>query len=350
VRKRLQWRGVSEGLQVGVVGVGRIGVFHAETLRALDGVAGVTVTDVDEARAAAVAADLGVGVVAEPGDLVAAGVDAVVIAAPTHAHASLIRLVAEAGVPAFCEKPVALEVAAIDQVMAAVEDAGTLVQVGFQRRFDAGFAAARAAVESGEIGTVLVVRAGTHDPAPPPESYIAGSGGIFRDLAIHDIDAVRFVTGQEVVEVYADGAVRETPWFADHGDVDVAVATLRLADGALAVLTGTRRDPRGYDVRLELFGTGESLVVGVDPRSPYRSLEPGAPAPQEPGYASFMDRFAAAYRAELAAFVDTVAAGGSSLCPLSEARADLLVALAAERSRAERRPVSIEEVTLEKAA
>ena len=193
------------------------------------------------------------------------------------------------------------------------------------------------------LGTLLAFRAASHDPAPPAEAYIASSGGIFRDLHIHDLDAVRYVTGEEIVEVYADGSVVETPWFGDHGDVDSAVAVLRLAGGALGVLTGTRRDPLGYDVRLELFGTGDSVAVGVDARTPLRSLEPGA-SPAGDGYRDFIDRFEAAYRAELAAFVDAVLDGGDSPCDLREARAALAVALAADRSRAERRPVAVADV------
>lgn len=336
---------MGSGLHLGVVGVGRIGLFHATTLAAIEHVGALTVADVDGTRAARAAASVGGRAVADPGDLVAAGVDALVIAAPTHAHESLLRLAAAAGLPVFCEKPVALDLATLDALIDEVDRAGTLVQVGFQRRFDAGYRAAREAVASGTVGDVLVLRAATHDPAPPPETYIARSGGIFRDLHIHDFDAIRFVTGDEIVEVYADGAVHE-PWFEKHGDVDAAVATLRLAGGALAVVTGTRHDPRGYDVRLEVFGTHDSVAVGVDARVPYRSLEPGVAAPGAPGYASFVERFEAAYRAELAAFVQTVRDGDPSPCTLREARAALAAAVAADRSRAERRPVLVEEVTL----
>ena len=136
-----------------------------------------------------------------------------VIAASTFAHAPTLELAADAGLPAFCEKPVALDLAALDAVREKVGRSGILVQIGFQRRFDAGYRAARDAVASGGIGTLLVVRAATHDPAPPSREYIASSGGIFRDLHIHDFDAIRFVTGREVEEVYAEGAVRETAWF-----------------------------------------------------------------------------------------------------------------------------------------
>jgi myo-inositol 2-dehydrogenase/D-chiro-inositol 1-dehydrogenase len=250
--------------------------------------------------------------------------------------------------PAFCEKPVGLDLATIDSVIKDVARAGILVQVGFQRRFDAGHRSARDAVATGAVGRILVIRAATHDPAPPPEEYIASSGGIFRDLNIHDFDSIRFVSGEEIVEVYADGAALETPWIAGHGDVDVSAAVLRLASGALVIVSGTRRDPLGYDVRLEVFGTEDSIAVGLDARSPLRSVEPGQERPRNQGYANFLDRFGVAYRAELAAFVDTVRSDGDSLCPLAEARAALVAALAADRSRSERRPVAIGEVGLEK--
>jgi myo-inositol 2-dehydrogenase/D-chiro-inositol 1-dehydrogenase len=304
------------GIHVGVVGVGRIGAFHARTLAGSADVDRLTVVDDDSERASKLSAVLGAETRESPEALVTAGVDALVVATSTPAHAPLLSLAAGAGIPAFCEKP-----------------------------FDAGYLAARDAVANGTLGRLLLLRAATHDPVPPAGEYIAASGGIFRDLHIHDFDAIRFVTGQEVSEVYADGAVRETPWFEDYGDVDAAAAVLRLADGTLAVLTGTRHDPLGYDVRLEVFGTRDSIAVGVDGRTPLRSVEPEAPRAAADGYRDFLDRFDGAYRAELQAFVTAVREGDPSACTLADARAALAVALAAGRSRAERRPVSIEEVT-----
>jgi myo-inositol 2-dehydrogenase / D-chiro-inositol 1-dehydrogenase len=333
------------GIHVGLVGVGRIGAFHARTLAGSPNVGRLTIVDEASERAAAIAAELGAATAETPEALLAAGVDAVVIATSTPGHVPLLSLAAAAGVPSFCEKPVALELEVLDGLAEEVDRAGILVQIGFQRRFDAGYLAARDAVASGALGRLLLLRAATHDPAPPAGEYIAASGGIFRDLHIHDFDAIRFVTGQEVAEVYADGAVRETPWFEQYGDVDAAAAVLRLADGTLAVLTGTRHDPLGYDVRLEVFGTRDSIAAGVDGRTPLRSVEPGAPHAIAEGYRDFVDRFEAAYRAELEAFVTAVRRGGPSACTLADARAALAVALAAGRSRTERRPVSIEEVT-----
>jgi myo-inositol 2-dehydrogenase / D-chiro-inositol 1-dehydrogenase len=331
-------------VRLGLIGVGRIGVFHARNLAQLPAVRSLTIVDADRRRADEVAAELDARTVDTPETLIESGVDALVIATPTPGHAPLLRLAARAGLPAFCEKPVALDLPTLDAVLADVAASGILVQIGFQRRFDAGYRAARDAVAAGGVGRILVMRAATHDPSPPSEDYIAASGGIFRDLHIHDFDAVRFVSGQEVVEVYADGAALEATWFAQHGDADAAAAVLRLSGGGLVIVSGTRRDPRGYDVRLEVFGTEDSVAVGLDDRTPLRSVEPGVAAPAAPGYRDFVDRFGPAYREELAAFVATVLEGGPSPCPLEEARAALGVAVAADRSRAERRPVSIDGV------
>ena len=332
---------------MGVVGLGRIGTHHVETLLGLDGVS-VSVTDADPRRAQRVADELGVRAVAAPEELLEAGVDALVIATSTPSHAPLLQLAAGSAVAAFCEKPVALDLATLDRVRETVDHAGIVVQVGFQRRFDAGYQAAREAVATGGVGKILVMRAATHDPVPPPAEYIAASGGIFCDLHIHDFDAIRFVSGEEITQVYADGAGLDAPWIGELDDVDVAAAILHLSGGGLVIVSGTRRDPVGYDVRLEVFGSGDSIVVGQDAHSPIRSVEPDAKPPRA-AYRDFWDRFEPAYRNELATFVETVRAGASSPCSLEEARSALAIALAADLSRAERRPVSIEEVELAQA-
>lgn len=330
-------------LALGVVGLGRIGTHHVETLLGLDDVS-VLVTDADPQRARRAADELGVRAVATPEALLEAGVDALVIATSTPSHAPLLELAAASAVAAFCEKPVALDLPTLERVREAVDRAGIVVQVGFQRRFDAGYRAAQEAVAARSVGRILVMRAATHDPVSPPAEYIAASGGIFCDLHIHDFDAVRFVSGEEITQVYADGAALDAPWVEELEDVDVSAAILQLSGGGLVIVSGTRRDPLGYDVRLEVFGTDDTIVVGQDARSPIRSVEPGAGLPPNSAYRDFWDRFAPAYRTELAAFVETVRTNAASPCSLEEARAALIVALAAERSRAERRPVSIEEV------
>lgn len=330
-------------MHVGLVGTGRIGAFHARGLRESPLVDRLTVTDVDRDRAQRVAVSLGADFADSPEALIEAGIDAFVIAAATPAHASLLHLAADARLPTFCEKPIALDLAATDEVIDHIEQAGTMVQIGFQRRFDAGYRAAHQAVRSRALGDVQVVRMATHDPSPPPEEYLAASGGLWRDLAIHDFDVAAWVLGRPVVEVYAIGRAN-AEMFARHEDVDAACAVITFDGGVLGVLTATRNDPRGYDVRMEVFGLEDSVAVGWDEHTPLRSLEPGIDPPREQGYRDFMQRFEPAYRIELQEFLGAVRRGGESPCTVADARRALVVALAADRSRREHRPVLIEEV------
>jgi myo-inositol 2-dehydrogenase/D-chiro-inositol 1-dehydrogenase len=331
-------------MHVGLVGAGRIGLYHARVLVESPLVEELTIADAEPARAERAAAEVGARCAASAEALARDGVDALVIAAATPAHAPLVHLAADAGLPAFCEKPIALDLATTDAVLEHVAAAGILLQIGFQRRFDPGYRAAREAVRSGGLGDLSLVRIAAHDPAPPAEEYVAASGGIWRDLLIHDFDVVPWVTGREVVEVFAQGTAN-SPLFARHDDVDAAAAVLRFAGGLLGVISASRHDPLGYDIRLELFGSRDSLAVGLDDRTPLRSAEPGVPAPTRPGYRDFMERFQGAYRAELQAFLEAVRDRLPSPCTGEEARQALRVALAAERSRAEHRPVCVEEVT-----
>jgi myo-inositol 2-dehydrogenase/D-chiro-inositol 1-dehydrogenase len=330
-------------MRIGVLGAGRIGSFHARTLAANPLVDGLVISDIDQARAQVLAQELHARFAESPEELVEAGVDAVVIAAATPAHAPLVRLAANARLPAFCEKPIALDLHTTDDVLEQVAAAGTLLQVGFQRRFDPGYLAAREAVRAGNLGELYLVRVAGHDPEPPPEAYVAASGGIWRDLLIHDFDVVPWVVDREVVEVYADGTAR-SEMFDRYDDVDTAAAVLRFSGGLLGVVSGSRHDPLGYDIRLELFGSRDSIVVGLDERTPLRSIEPNVPRPAAPGYRDFMERFAAAYRGELQAFLEAVRDGKPSPCGGEEARRALRLALTAERSRAEHRPVAVWEV------
>jgi myo-inositol 2-dehydrogenase / D-chiro-inositol 1-dehydrogenase len=332
------------GMRIGVAGVGRIGAFHGRTLAASSLVDRLLVADVDRARAERVAAELDASVAASVAELVSGGgVDALVVAASTPVHAELIHLAADARVPVFCEKPIALDLDTTDDVLEHVARAGILLQIGFQRRFDPGYLAAREAVRNGSLGELYLVRVAGHDPEPPPESYVAASGGIWRDLLIHDFDVVPWVVDQEVVEVYADGAAHSEV-FDRHADVDAAAAILRFSGGLLGIVSGSRLDPRGYDIRLEVLGARDSIAVGLDGRTPLRSVEPEVPPPAAPGYRDFMDRFATAYRAELQAFLEAVRDGLPAPVGGAAARRALRLALAAERSRAERRPVAVWEL------
>jgi len=330
-------------MRIGVLGTGRIGAFHARSLKADPLVEGLVLGDVDQDRAARLAEELGAETAPSPEAMARAGVDALVIAAATPAHAPLLHLAADARLPAFCEKPIALDLHTTDDVLEHVAASGILLQVGFQRRFDAGYRAAREAVRAGTLGELYLVRVAGHDPEPPPEAYVAASGGIWRDLLIHDFDVVPWVVDREVVEVYADGTAR-SELFDRYDDVDTAAAVLRFSGGLLGVVSGSRHDPLGYDIRMELFGSRDSIAVGLDERTPLRSVEPNTPSPAVPGYRDFMERFADAYRAELHAFLEAVRDGGPSPCGGDEARRALRLALTAERSRAEHRPVAVWEI------
>lgn len=336
-------------MKLGLAGVGRIGAMHAARLGALPGVDAVLVADADAVRAESVAARVGgrVRAVRRVDELFTAGVDGLVIAATTDVHTTLAVRAARAGIPVLCEKPVAIDVAGTREVVAVDEEADVPILVGFQRRFDPGYVAGREALRSGRLGYVHTIRATTLDPVPPPAEYVAWSGGIFRDCGVHDFDAIRWVTGREVVEVYATGANRGAGFFAEAGDVDTAAALLTLDDGTLALVSLGRYNGAGYDVRLELLGERDSVVVGLDEQVPLRSAEEGVAWPDGTPVEGFPVRFAAAYQAELEAFA-AVAAGkpadSVALCTPREALAAFLVAEACERSRAEHRPVRLDEV------
>ena len=331
-------------MRIGLIGLGRIGAFHAETLSALPSVTSLVVTDAVPTLTRTVAERVGAESVDSPEDLLASGVDAVVIAAATDAHPPLLIAAIEAGLPVFCEKPVARTMVEGLEVAERVDHLGATVQIGYPRRFDAGFQAARRAVASGELGWLHTIRSTTLDPAPPPESYLAVSGGIFRDCAVHDFDAIRWVTGREVVEVCSTGSARGNPMFARVGDVATAATVLTLDDGSLALVSNSRFNPRGHDVRLELHGSRDSIGVGWNEQLPLRSVEAGISFPSQTPYTFFMDRFRDAFRAELTAFTDLVSAGHPSPCTVAEALEAGWIAEAATRSLHEHRPVGIAEV------
>jgi myo-inositol 2-dehydrogenase/D-chiro-inositol 1-dehydrogenase len=331
-------------MRIGLIGLGRIGAFHADTLSHHDQVDELLVTDALPGVAAAVAAKFGATPVAGTERLLASGLDGVVIASSTPTHLGLLRAAVAAGIPTFCEKPVAEDPYAAAGLVDNVERAGVPVQVGFPRRFDPAFVSAKAALDGGALGWLTTIRSTTLDPAPPPPAYVAASGGIFRDCAIHDFDAVRWATGREVVEVYATGSNRGDPFFTKAGDVDTASALLTFDDGTLGVISNTRYNGNGYDVRLELHGSAASITAGLDDGLPTRSADPQVGFPAGPPHAFFMDRFALAFRAELAAFLDVAASRQPSPCTVADGLEASWIAEACTRSRHEHRPVPLDEV------
>ncbi|HZW45267.1 MAG TPA: Gfo/Idh/MocA family oxidoreductase [Dermatophilaceae bacterium] len=331
-------------MRIGLVGVGRIGALHASTLIGLGSVDEVVVTDADNARAQAVAREFGLEAVADVETLLGAGLDGVAICVPTSAHSELIGRAQDAGLTTFCEKPVAADLRGTRVIAERVADGKVPVHIGFQRRFDAGFRAAREAVTSGSLGWVHTIRANTSDAAPPHASYIPTSGGFFRDCSIHDFDAVRFVTGHEVVSVYAVGENRGEAFFAESGDFDSAAAVLTLDDGTIALISGSRYNARGYDVRLEALGSEDSVCVGMDDRLPLRSLEEGVEFPAGKPYADFMERFRQAYVDEMVAFTELVAGRIETPCSVQDGLQAFLIAEACALSRRDGRPVRMDEL------
>lgn len=338
-------------MRIGLTGLGRIGAFHADTLLGLPAVDTLVVTDARPETARAVAERLRaehpgseVQVVDTPEELVAAGLDGLVVATATAGHAEWIRRGLAAGIATFCEKPVASTLEETIELAGLEAESSTPVHVGHQRRFDAGFRRAREAVASGELGFVHTIRANTHDQDPPPAEFIATSGGIFRDCGVHDFDAIRFVTGREVVSVYATGSNKGADYFSEAGDVDTGAAVLTLDDDTLVLMSTTRYNGGGHDVRMEVMGEKGTVAVGLDHSLAMTSAEPGTDFPRGPQKWSFMERFLPAYQAELTAFFDMAVGRAESPCTIADALEAFRTAEACELSRAEGRAVTLSEI------
>jgi myo-inositol 2-dehydrogenase/D-chiro-inositol 1-dehydrogenase len=332
-------------VRMGVIGVGRIGSMHAELL--VQRIPGASVTAIHDAypETARVVADaFRLTPSASVAELLASpDVDAVAICTSTDTHADLIVATAEAGKAIFCEKPVSLDLAEVDRALAAVDAAGVPFQIGFNRRFDPAHAAVAAAVANGEIGEPQIVRITSRDPAPPPLEYVRTSGGIFLDMTIHDFDMARYVAGSEVVEVYARGSVRVDPGFGEAGDVDTAVIVLEHANGCLTTIDNSRQAVYGYDQRVEVFGSA-GMAASENPlaHSAVIRTAAGARAATLPYF--YLERYIPSYLREWEAFVNAISTGTPPAVGTVDARAPLVIGLAAWRSLRESRPVRIEEV------
>lgn len=329
-------------MRVGLIGAGRIGQVHARMLATHPEVESLLVADYDTGLADKLASRHGAEAAPSVEELFGS-VDAVVIASPTDTHVDYLLRAAERGVPAFCEKPIALDLESTDRAIQAINQAGIAVQMGFMRRLDPGYSTARELVASGELGEVTLVKGATHDMAPPHESYILRSGGIFKDLLIHDIDALRFVTGAEPVTVTATGSTRALEIFERYDDLATIVVVVHMDDGSMAVLSGTRQDPLGYDVRMEVFGTRDSVAIGLDHHTPIRSVEPGVSPPAEPVTTGWLERFEHAFRSEMETFLDVARGRISSPCTPEDAREALVIAEACGDSSRDGRPVRVDE-------
>jgi myo-inositol 2-dehydrogenase/D-chiro-inositol 1-dehydrogenase len=338
---------MAEKLKIGIIGAGRIGKIHAENIARfipqaeLSGIADIRFTAEQEAWAKS----LGAGIVSkDPGALLKdSSIKAIAICSSTDTHADFVIAAAEAGKHIFCEKPIDLSVAKVKAAIDAAKKAAVKLQIGFNRRFDHNFARVREHTLSGAIGEVQLIKITSRDPAPPPPSYVAGSGGIFLDMMIHDLDMARFQAGSEVAEVFAIGAVLVDPEIGKAGDVDTAIVTLKFANGAIGVIDNSRKAVYGYDQRLEVFGSKGAAMAENDLPNTVKLYGETGVSEEKPLY-FFLERYKGAFVEEIAAFVDAVQ--NSKPVPVSgeDGLADMYVALAAGKSLKEGRPVKITEV------
>jgi myo-inositol 2-dehydrogenase/D-chiro-inositol 1-dehydrogenase len=327
----------------GLLGAGRIGKVHARAITSNAEAQLVAVADAAEAAAKELAGKYGCAIRSIDEIEQAADIDAVVICTPTNTHADLIERFARAGKSIFCEKPVDLSLARVKACLEVVEETGARLMVGFNRRFDPHFAAVRKAIDDGRVGDVEMVQIVSRDPGPPPVSYIRSSGGIFRDMTIHDFDMARFMLGEEPVEVMARASVLVDPAIGEAGDYDSVSVILTTASGRHCSISNSRRATYGYDQRVEVHGSkGAVAIENQRPVSIEVANADGYVRP--PLHDFFMTRYTEAYAAEIATFIGAVRDGKM---PSPDGRDGLLalaLADAAVRSVAESRAVKVSEV------
>jgi myo-inositol 2-dehydrogenase / D-chiro-inositol 1-dehydrogenase len=328
---------------VAFLGVGRMGETHLRNLLGISGVKVVVVAD--PRREAAERGKALAGAEHALTDVEQAitypGVDAVVIVTPTDTHARLLELAADAGKAVFSEKPIALDLAETMRVVKLIQDREISVQLGFMRRFDPGYARAKQRIEAGELGRIELFRALSRDTYPPSLEFLMGSGGLFLDMAVHDLDLARFLVG-EVEEVQAWGVVLVDERFAKASDVDTAVMLLKFTNGALGVAETSRHSNWGYDIRTEVAGAIGKVVVEAPQKTPLLFAKDFSSSFDH--FENFPDRFELAYRFELEAFFGALLAGRKPSPGPEDALETLRLALAATKSWRENRPVKVSEI------
>ena len=333
-------------LRIGVIGAGRIGKIHAENLATrIPGAVVAAIADINLEAAKELAAKLRVEkVVTDFNEIINdKSIDAVAICSSTDTHADLIIAAAQAGKHIFCEKPVDHSLEKIDRAIEAVNQAGVQCQIGFNRRFDANFKKLRDLVKEGKIGDLHILRITSRDPAPPPAEYVKVSGGMFLDMTIHDFDMARYLSGSEVVEVYAAGGVMVDPAIGAAGDIDTAIITLKFANGAIGTIDNSRKAVYGYDQRAEVFGSGGMAATANNtPNTSVYSNAQGVTS-EKPLY-FFLERYMDSFIAEMRDFVAAIREGAPTPVTILDGRKPVVIAMAAKKSLAENRPVKLSEV------
>jgi myo-inositol 2-dehydrogenase/D-chiro-inositol 1-dehydrogenase len=330
-------------LKLGLVGAGRIGRLHAEHLQhRIPGATLAVVTDVNESAARACAQQFNIPEAAADHRAILDRTDisAVVICSSTDTHTRIIEDTAAARKHIFCEKPIDTDLARIDRALAAIQQAGVLLQVGFNRRFDPNFSRIRRAIVEGEIGDPHQVHIISRDPAPPPVEYVRRSGGLFMDMTIHDFDMARFLIDSPVTEIFAAGGVRVDPRIGEAGDIDTAGVLLKYESGAMGFIENCRQAVYGYDQRVEVFGSSGSIRADNNyPNSAILNLSQRVQ--RDLPLRFFMDRYVESYLEEMRAFLNAIRTSGPSPVPGEAGRAAVVMAQAAQRSWRENRPVRL---------
>lgn len=333
-------------LRAGIIGAGRIGKVHAETLAfRLPEADPAAITDLNFEAARSAAERCGIPTVARSAAEIFAdpSIEAVLICSSTDTHSGLIVEAARAGKHIFCEKPIDHSLERIDEALEAVEQAGVKLQIGFNRRFDANFARVRAAVASGEIGQPHLLHIISRDPAPPPPSYVRSSGGMFLDMTIHDFDMARFLIGDEVEEIYTAAGVMVDPAIGEAGDVDTAVITLRFKNGVIGTIDNSRKAVYGYDQRVEILGSAGAIsTANCYPNE--ATISTAESVRRDLPLNFFMDRYTESFANELRAFVRAVLDDTPTPVTGIDGRIPVVMALAARKSYDERRAVRLDEI------
>jgi myo-inositol 2-dehydrogenase/D-chiro-inositol 1-dehydrogenase len=338
---------VTAKIRIGIIGAGRIGRVHAETLAFhLPEADLISIADPDVAVASDVAARCGTPKVVRDVEEIFADrtIDAVLICSPTATHAEFVIQAARAGKHVFCEKPIDHSLPKIDLALREVTTSGVKFQVGFNRRFDANFVRVRSAVEHDQIGIPYLIHIISRDPGPPPMSYIRSSGGIFLDMTIHDFDMARFLIGDEVETVYAAGNVRVDPEIGEAGDLDTALLVLQFKNGVIGTIDNCRQAVYGYDQRVEILGS--KGAIATDNCYPNQAILSTKSAIQRDLPLNFfMDRYTQSFVSEMQSFVDAVLHDKPTAVNGNDGRMAVVMALAARKSYDEQRTVRLEEVT-----
>ncbi len=329
-----------EKLILGVIGAGRIGKLHTDNLLRMPNVHVKTIADPYIDKNWVESRQLN-GTTHVEEIFSDKEIDAVIILSPSTYHAEQIIASAKAGKHIFCEKPIALDPDLIREALSVVEQQGVKLQIGFNRRFDPDFKRCQEAVQTKKIGDLYLIKIASRDPAPPPAEYVKDSGGIFLDMTIHDFDMVRFLSGSDVEEVFATGAVLVDPEIGKAGDVDTAIVTLKLKNGALASIDNSRQAVYGYDQRIEVFGSKGSVAAlnNTETRTVYTSPD-GVISDRPLDF--FLERYQRSYLAEIDAFIQAVLEDTEPPCSGNDGLSATLIGLAAKKSLELNRPVTLD--------